>query len=206
VPDGLTKRVGEEVVKTDKTGAATIAIDLHYLHQEKLVLKERREIRVEAPRPDGRYAIDWRMTFTSPKRDVVFDRTPPKKKPWGGYGGLSYRAAAAMRNHRVINSKGQQGKKAHGKPARWMDFSGTFDDGTAAGVAMFDHPDNPRHPTPWYVSTGKMGYFNPAFLFHEPYTLPAGKSFTLRYRILIHPGQGEPAVLEKEYEAFQASK
>ena len=75
-------------------------------------------------------------------------------------------------------------------------------DGTVVGVAIFDHPANPRHPTPWYVSVGQMGFFNPAFLFDQPYTLPAGKSLTLKYRVLIHPGLGRPADLEKQYQAF----
>jgi hypothetical protein len=143
------------------------------------------------------------MKFAAPVKAVVFERTPPAEKPWGGYGGLSYRASAKLKNHRVINSERQQGVEGHGKPARWMVFSGTLPSGKPAGVAMFDHPENPRHPTPWYVSTGKMGYFNPAFLFHEPFTLPAGESLTLRYRILIHSGPLESPALEDEFQAFQ---
>jgi len=204
VPDGITRLSGKESVARGDD-SCTVAMNLEYSTADKVVLKEKRQITIGLPRDDGSYTIDWHMTFTAAEKDVVFDRTPPEKKTWGGYGGLSFRAAKSMGNQRVIDSEGRTGKAGHGKRARWMDFSGTVDDqGTAAGVAMFDHPSNPRHPTPWYVSTGGMGYFNPAFLFHEPYTLPAGKSFTLRYRMLVHTGAGDAAALKKEYEAFKA--
>ncbi len=200
-PDGQTQVVGDEVVKRE--GARVlIATQLHYSHHGKLILEEKREITIESPRPDGSYTIDWHMAFTASKQEVVFQRTPPNEKPWGGYAGLSYRASGGLANHQVINSEGQQGKEGHGKSARWMDFSGTLPNGKLAGVAVFDHPDNPRHPTPWYVSTGKMGYFNPAMLFNESYSLPAGESLTLRYRMLIHPGQLGSPNLEKEYQTF----
>lgn len=46
-----------------------------------------------------------------------------------------------------------------------------------------------------------MPYFGPAPLFAEPMTLNAD-SFSLRYRILVHPGFGDAASLEKEYHDF----
>jgi len=202
VPDGRTRRTGEEIVELGPK-RASVTFDLQYASADEVVLTERRRVTVEQPRADGSYALDWHLTFTAPDKDVLLERTPPDEKPWGGYGGLSYRATGAMRQFRVIDSEGRRGAEAHGKPARCMDFSGLVGPaGTPAGVAMFDHPDNPRHPSPWYVSVKGMGYFNPAFLFAEPYTLPAGKSLTLRYRLLVHPGAGDAARLRKKYESF----
>jgi len=201
-PAGRTTRAGKEVVKQGPD-SCSISMDLQYSAADKTVLNEKRIITFALPRADGSYTIDWHMTFTAGE-GVVLGRTPPEEKPWGGYGGLSFRGAPSMRSQRVLDSEGRQGKEGHGKRARWMDFSAQLDQhGTAAGVAIFDHPGNPRHPSPWYVSLGKMPYFNPAFLFAEPYTLPAGKPLVLRYRVLIHPGQGEPDRLEKEFEAFK---
>jgi hypothetical protein len=201
VLEGETQTVGKEVV--EKVGSdLSITTQLQYSHHGELVLKEQRQIIVSSPRPDGSYVMDWRMTFTAAEQEVVLQRTPPHEQPWGGYGGLSYRASGKLvEQHRFINSEGQRGKEGHGKPARWMDFSGRLPSGELAGVAMFDHPDNPRHPTPWYVAP-EMGYFNPALLFHKPYTLPAGKSLTLGYRILVHSRQVDSAALEQEYKAF----
>ena len=202
VPDGLTQPDGKETVKIGPEGAS-LAMGLRYSSGDRSVLSERRKISIGVPRDDGSYTMDWRLVFTAAGEDVVFERTPPAKAPWGGYGGLSFRGAKSLKKQRVIDSEGRQGKQGHGKQARWVDFSARTDNkGSAAGVAMFDHPDNPRHPSPWYISVGKMPYFNAAFLFAEPYTLPAEKSFTLRYRVLVHPGMGDPAALEKEYESF----
>ena len=54
---------------------------------------------------------------------------------------------------------------------------------------MFDHPSNPRYPTPWYGSTkadtygeGWANFFNAAFLWDESMTVSAGDSLRLRYR------------------------
>jgi len=38
--------------------------------------------------------------------------------------------------------------------------------------------------------------------FAESMTLKNGGSFVLKYRILVHPGPGDKAVLEKEYQEY----
>jgi hypothetical protein len=77
------------------------------------------------------------------------------------------------------------------KTANWMDLSGTVDEASMAkaGVTIFEHPASFRHPTPWYIYfDGKFGAIKSAPVYAEPITIKAGKSFTLRYRVLIHPG------------------
>jgi hypothetical protein len=206
VPDGRTERVGDEKVEIGHQGA-TLVLNLCYSAAGKPVMDEKRTIVFGLPRPDGSYTMDWRMMYTARDKDVVFDRTPPAEASWGGYAGLSYRATPAMRDFRVLDSEGRKDMAGHGKNARWMDLSGVVDDkGQAAGVAMFDHPANPRHPTPWFMVVDGFRYINPAFVFAEPYTLPAGKSCTLHYRVLVHEGMGDRARLDKEFEAFKAEK
>ncbi len=205
VPEGQTRRVGKEDVQTGPDGA-TVTIRLEYAAADRAILNETRTIVFALPRDDGSYTMDWTSTFTAGEKDVVLERTPPKEKPWGGYAGLSFRGAGSLKEHRVIDSEGRVDREAHGKTARWMDFSGIGEKGTPVGIAIFDHPNNPRHPAPWYVSVGNMPYFGPAPIFHEPFSLSAGKSLVLKYRILVHCGRGEPAKLEAEYEAMKAAK
>jgi hypothetical protein len=177
-----------------------------------VLMAEQRTIRITQPDAGGCYRMDWRSVFTAQGQEVLLDRTKIKAEggpAWGGYAGLSYRAAEAMRDYQVLSSEALANAAAHGKPARWVDFSGVVDAKTkkTAGVAMFDHPDNPRHPSPWYVAArGKFGYFGPAFLFDKPFRLAAGKSLTLTYRILIHPGRGTKEQLDKEYADFAKKK
>ena len=142
---------------------------------------------------------------------MVLDRTDPAKASWGGYGGLGFRGAKSMRQFKAIDSEGRSGRAAsHGKAARWMDFSGVFFEKSEkdqkevpAGMAIFDHPQNPRHPTPWYLSDNAgLPYFSPSMLWASPLTLKAGESMTVRYRVLVHPGLGDKDALEKEYREF----
>ena len=55
------------------------------------------------------------------------------------------------RTGRMVNSEGQQTESnVWGKRANWVDYFGEIK-GEKLGVAIFDHPSNPRHPTYWHV-------------------------------------------------------
>lgn len=196
-----------------KDGVTKITILLDYHPPGKpAVLKERREITITPPDKDGCYRMDWRMTWTAGDQDAVLDRTPTRADggpDWGGYAGLSFRAVKEMTEYQALDSEGRKNLEGHGQKARWLDFSGVVDKETrkAAGMALFDHPANPRHPTPWFIiMSGTFGYCSPAFLFDKAHTIPAGQSLTLLYRVLIHPGRGDAAALEKEWKEFAATK
>ena len=202
---GRTEVVEVKVVPHDDRSAHIVMTLNYHPPGKSTVLTEMRVITVSAPDVNGRYRIDWYSMFTAGEKDVLLGRTPiPGEqggKGWGGYAGLSVRMAKTTRSFQFVDSQGRKDKEAHGKKARWVDFSGELTDGKEAGITILDHPDNLRHPSPWYVEKG-MPYFSPAVLFNKPYTLPAGKSLTLRYRILIHPGRVDKEAMEKECKAF----
>ena len=51
----------------------------------------------------------------------------------------------------LINSEGLKDTgNIWGRRARWVDYS-TTKDGRKVGVAIFDHPANPKHPTYWHA-------------------------------------------------------
>ena len=197
-------------VKPGDDYSADVAMELSYRPPgAPAVLMEDRQIAVSAPDDRGVYRIDWSSRFTAGAADVLLDRTPiPGEKDgqsWGGYAGLSVRLAKSISGWQLADSEGRKGLEAHGQKARWMDFSGQTAEGRAAGIAIFDHPDNLRHPSPGFVIVDPkvpFGYFSPALLFNGPYTLPAGKSFTLRYRVLIHPGRADKNLLDGEWKSF----
>ena len=75
-------------------------------------------------------------------------------------------------------------------------------DGAPAGIAMLDHPDNPRHPVPFYGSTraatygeGWSNFLNAAFLFHEPLDVGA-EALRIRHRVVVHDGAWDPDRVE----------
>jgi hypothetical protein len=182
-------------VSPDET---TVALDLDWVAPGgDRVIAERREIRSRAV--DDAFVIDWATTLT-PDVDVTLDRTP--YTTWGGYGGLSFRGTRNWLVKRFLLPDGPVEGRPAGQRGAWCEMSGPVDGGPnlTAGVAMLDHPDNPRHPTPWYAGGPQTGNFlNAALLFHEPMTLAAGQPLALRYRVLVHDGAWEMDRLGAEY-------
>jgi hypothetical protein len=79
------------------------------------------------------------------------------------------------------------------------------------GVALFDHPQNPRFPTWWMVrdygllAANPLGQHEFERLSNEhvgDLRIPAGQSVTFRYRIVLHAGNAEEAKLAERYEEF----
>jgi len=199
----------------DYSAYITMELSYHPLGAPAVLMEDRR-ISISAPDDQGAYRIDWTGRFTAGATDVLLDRTPiPGEKDgqsWGGYAGLSVRLAKNLSGWQLADSEGRKGLETHGQKARWMDFSGRFTEVQVAGIAIFDHPDNLRHPSPGFVIMDPkvpFGYFSPVRHcplgsdgFNQPYTLPAGKSLTLRYRVLIHPGRADKNLLDREWKSF----
>jgi hypothetical protein len=190
--------------------SARIRLTLNY-HPDSgpSVLSETRTIRVTPPAKDGSYYIDWLAVFTAGPAPVVMKGGTSG----GGYAGMSVRIAQNSRDWRLANSEGLEdtaggslARNTHGKRARWADFS-LVDKATGktAGIAILEHPESFRHPAQWHniIDEKKpFGYFSPAPLWSEPYTLPAGKSLTVHYRILIHPGRTGKLAIDREWKKF----
>jgi len=91
-------------------------------------------------------------------------------------------------------------KECWGKQANWMDVSGTVE-GESLGIAMFDHPQNPRHPTFWHVRGYGLFAANPfgtrSFTGDAKtdgsLVLKPGQKLRFRYRVLIHPAETDLA-------------
>jgi hypothetical protein len=181
--------------------SARLLLDLAYHPPEQMpVLTEKRLLVFAAPDERGSYHVDWNARFTATTKDVVLNQN--------SYGGMAARLAAALRptkdkpSWQFTSDEGHQGEKI--SQARWVNFSGPLGSGRTAGLAIFVHPDSPRQPHPWRVIP-HMPYFNPAFTGKEDYTLPSGKSITLRYRILVHDGSLDKEALEKHWQHFAAA-
>jgi type 1 glutamine amidotransferase len=190
---GITEVTGKQVAaRPDHSATVNLQLAYHLPHQLP-VLTERRVVTVSPPDGDGGYTIDWNATFTAGAKDAVLDRTPPTGRknglPWGGYAGLSLRFAPEQKKWTFTGPSGAKGVPAlgTGKPGPWVDFSGP-----RGGVTIFDGPRNLRHPTPWYLIQ-QMPFMTPAILYHDPYTLPAGKTLSLRYRVFVHAAGADPA-------------
>jgi hypothetical protein len=177
-----------------------LALDWLLPDSEDRVIAERRTIRSRAT--EDAIVIDWSTTLT-PDRDVTLDRTP--YTTWGGYGGLSFRGSRSWLVNRFLLPDGPVDGRPAGQAGPWCEMSGPVDGGPdlSAGLAMLDHPDNPRYPTPWYAGgAGSGNFLNAALLFHEPMALGAGEPLALRYRVLIHDGAWEADRLRAEHDRW----
>jgi hypothetical protein len=153
------------------------------------------------PIDQSSYAIDFTFIL-KPRVGLLLDRTV--FTTWGGYGGLTFRGNRNWMETRLLFSDGTTSDRPTPKIADWCDLSGKLDGGKklTGGIAMFDHPENPRHPTPWYGGTGPGHYFNAAFLFNEPMTVAADEKLAFLYRVLVHDGMLDAPQLQAAYEQY----
>lgn len=130
----------------------------------------------------------------------------------------------AIRLARSLEEKGQTGtmqnaqgatkeKNVWGKRSPWVDYSGQVD-GEAVGIAIFDHPGNPRHPIYWHSRAYGLFAAN-MFGVHDfendkskdgKFELKAGEKLRVRYRVVIHSGDTEKAEIGKRFAAYAAQK
>ena len=122
--------------------------------------------------------------------------------------------AEPPRTGTIVNSDGQKGEdNTWGKRANWVDYSGEIG-GEKLGIAILDHPSNPRHPTYWHVRSYGLFGAN-IFGLHDflndktadgSLTLDPGKSLRFRYRVVIHPGDFQSAGVPEMYKEYGAMK
>jgi hypothetical protein len=139
---------------------------------------------------DARW-IDVNVALTASEGPVVFGDT--KEGSFGVRVPSSVRVES-LKGGKIVNSDGKQNLAAWGKPAAWVDYHGPIDNETL-GIAILNHPSSFRYPTHWHVRTYGLFAANPFGLSdftngaeQGGYTLPAGASMRLRYRVLLHKG------------------
>jgi hypothetical protein len=203
--DGRTEVLSAKVaLHHDHSATLRLTLSYHPVNGPA-VLTEERTIEVSRPGADGRYHIDWQGTFTAGQQDVVLQGGTAG----GGYAGLSVRISQATHDWRLIDSEGREdspggttAKNTHGRKASWADFSVVDNaSGAVGGIAIFQHPSSFRYPSYWHNIINDhllFGYFSPAPLWAEPFTLGAGKTLDVRYRILVHPGRESKEQLAAE--------
>jgi hypothetical protein len=109
---------------------------------------------------------------------------------------------------RITNSLGDVGaSKCWGRAADWVDYSGPVE-GRVVGLAIFDHPAN-RPRARWHVRDYGLFSANPfgqkVFKVVDkpaPLTLEPGRALTLRYAVLVHPGDVQEGQVARRFEAY----
>jgi Family of unknown function (DUF6807) len=104
----------------------------------------------------------------------------------------------------ILNARGDRNERgAHLKRAEWIDQSGPVGQNEWAGVAMFDHPANPNHPTVWHCRND--GWAGASFNADGPVKLKADQPpLRLRYRVLLHRGDPVAGQVAGRYAEYAA--
>lgn len=169
----------------------------------KIVCSDERTLKFYTPVRAGEQVLDFEITLKASQGELTLGDTKE--------GTFALRVAESMRlkggQGHILNSEGARDDKTWGKRANWCDYSGPVN-GQAAGIAIFDHPGNPRHPTWWHVRDYGLFAANP-FGRHDfeklkdttagDLRVPAGDSVTFRYRVLLHLGELTAAQLDERY-------
>jgi hypothetical protein len=185
----------------DGADEAGFVVRIAWFDAHKARLLQQEMIAVYRPLDGGEGWLELQTTFTPALDGLTLAKT--------NFGFLGLRVATSLSAHygggRLTNSEGGRGEKEiFAKPARWVDYSGpVLGPVGAEGVTWFDHPSNPRHPTPWHVRDD--GWMSAAFNLNEPYELRKDRPVRLRYGFYVHAGDGDPKRAEERAAEFAAA-
>ncbi len=125
----------------------------------------------------------------------------------------SLRLKGKVAQGHIVNSEGVRDGDAWGKRAAWCDYYGPLKD-KVVGIAIFNHPQNPKHPTWWMARDYGLFTANPFGVHYfegKPkgtgeVTVPSGASLTFRYRLYFHKGDEKQAKVAEHYREYASIK
>jgi hypothetical protein len=164
--------------------------------------------------PDNERMFDFDVKLTAGEKDVVFGETKE--------GSAGLRIAESMRfklakgapglGH-ILSNEGLEDDKVWGQPANWVTMFGPIG-GQEYAITFMDHPSNLRHPARWHARVYGLFAANPfggssmdKTLPKDSgaYTLKAGESITLKYRILITQGETSRVRVQERFDQYAKS-
>ena len=156
---------------------------------DKVLLRERRTVKVHRDADLPATLLTWRSRLQS-KDDVTLTGHH--------YFGLGMRFAASMdKIGKFINSANATGDVVRGEErltvAKWCAYT----DGKTT-TALFDHPDNARHPSRMFTMAAPFAYLSATLnLWKEPFTLK--EPLDLRYGVAVWDGETLAKEIEQLY-------
>jgi hypothetical protein len=194
---GGTVRQKRVVEYKDEGTKSTIVAENEWVNKDgKVLLDETRT--VGAVLLEGK---EWLLvidsTFTARDKAVTLGKTP--------FGLLGVRMAKSIGVHdgggRIRNSEGGVNEKEIlWKRARWVDYAGAIADGKIEGITLFDHPQNPNHPSYFHVRND--GWMGASLTYDGPRDIVPDKPLRLRYGLYVHSDMKSPAEIETQWKHF----
>jgi hypothetical protein len=159
----------------------------------KVVLEEEDSITIHAPELADTYLIDFDLLLRAKEQDVNFGKF--------FVGGLSVRMPWDKANPRQthLNSTGLRNRECEQQRAAWCNVERPFGSETF-GIAVFDHPANPNHPSGWRAD--EQGLINPNVSALADWLLPAKHERAFRYRLVVYRGSATREQLAARFTLF----
>lgn len=207
-PTYTKPHIGRIVVRSaqykdgDKNGTLTAVMEWREPGGKTLLVEDRNMVFYSDPKLR---TIDFDITLTA-SEDVAFGDTKE--------GAFAIRLAdnfTEKKGAKMVDADGRATMaNVWGKRSNWVDYTAEVE-GERLGVAIFDHPGNPRHPTYWHARDYGLFALNPfgqnAFDPKQPesqWKLPKGQKVRFRWRVVIHPGDAATGGVEELYKDYAA--
>lgn len=194
---GATIRHKRIVEYVDEGETSSIVAENEWVTKTgKVLLAETRTTTVTLL-PDKEWLLILDLQLNAKGETVTLGKTP--------FGMIGVRMAKTLGVHdgsgRIRNSEGSVNEKeVFWKRARWVDYCGAIADGVLEGVTLFDHPDNPNHPSHFHVRND--GWMGASLTFDGPRKITPEKPLHLRYGLYIHRQMKPPAKIEAQWQRF----
>src|SRR6185503_18595685 len=171
---------------------------------EKAALNEWQTVRVYAPAKDGEYYVvditsKMQCASKSPLLIVAYR-----------YAGLGWRAIEYWdkNNSEMLTSEGKTRDNTDNTKAKWIVVHGELPGNDEGGIVMLSHPSNYNYPEPLRIWDKKQNagrgdvFASFAPTKDKDWLLEPGKTYTLKYRLVVFNGKFDAEKAEKAWQEF----
>lgn len=159
--------------------------------REKVALNELQTVRIYSPKADNNYYIV----------DIISKMSCASQSPLlilaYRYAGLGWRTTEYWdkNNSEMLTSEGNTRDNTDNTKGRWIIVYGSLPENDEGGILMLSHPSNYNHPEPLRIWDKKAnGGRGDVFANFSPtkdkdWLLEPGKTYTLKYRLIVFNGK-----------------
>jgi hypothetical protein len=167
--------------------------------QEKVKANEKRRVRVDTNDSFEATLVTWRSQLSLPEgiESLTIDGRH--------YFGLGARFIRSMDGGKFFNADSKEGKVFRGQErllrSRWCAYTAQAE-GKDVTVAMFDYPENTRHPATWFTMHKPFAYLSATLNLHEKPLKVDKKGLSVCYAVALWDQRVKPETIERLYQTW----